>query len=612
MNNVGFCVFGRPVGLDYVSNGLFDDYKLGEQTYLSLPGNGELKDGDSIALLSRDMINDTEIIKLFIFEQAISFNERPGGFVGSGIVFSGSPNFKLLHSAVISLHKKALNLIDGKRKFRSNTIEKNSIQLINPLTDGLIQGNLKPRNKEIDKGALYGVKTDGPLINHITSIIQGFMLNPNFKNISKLYISYNEQLLANCLGKSKVLSIGQILDYSKYHKSHLDKLSSQQKQIKLNEEKLSEFEKDLKRGSENKQKQLIDLSEKEKQLIKRITELNEKIKEINLKIHHYNSDLDQKNNQTKRLSEEINKKNHELQEIKATINKITVNKFQELLDHNSFKEERNSYEKIFLVKQEQLNQKIIKLENQPMFTKKLAILFGGLALLIFIGGGILGYRINNAGNNNGVLVGSTNIDEEPEEKKIIAEKTIIKAPQEHKVADFLTLSLEKQNSHKAELEIFIEEIKKADDSKVDISNFLDRNWNFAEVIDYNKDVIDHGLARLKKIKLILEHNGKPVSYFTEEFMIDSKEKFNSSEFDFKTSSRNKILELYLQKSGNMYEGMNIQTEGVTDFEKDLPLLYMHFRWVLFNLSNYENSNGKSTDADILKTNKTKHNIPLNN
>lgn len=608
MNDIGFCIFGRPVERDYTANGLFENLKLGEQTYLSLPGNGELKDGDSIALLSRDIINNTEVIKLFLFEQAISYNERPGGFVGSGIVFSGSPNLKMLHSAIVSMHKKALYLIDEKRKFKSPTIDKNSIQLINPNTEGLIQGRLKSRNSEIDKYALYGVKTDGELISHITSVIEGFLLNPNFKNISKLYISSNEKLLIDCLGKTKILTIRHILDYSNYHKSHLEKLSKQQEQIKLNDEKLARFENEFKINKLSREKTLNELLEGQNQYKSRISQLKDEGQEINAKLSQYKNLLNEKQKQTHEISNEINQKKIEL----AKISQLKFNKFQELLDHNSFQEERNSYEQKFLIKQEQLNEKLARLEDQTMFTKRLAIVFGVLALLIFIGGGILGYSINNTANNDGVLVGSTIIDQEPKETKIIAEKTIIKAPQEHKVADFLTLSLEKQNSHKAELDKFIEEIQKADTRKVNISNFLNRNWNFAEVIDYNKNVIDHGLARLKKIKLILEQNGKPVSYFTEEFMIDSKEKFNSREFDFRTESRNKILELYLQNPGNMYEGMNIQTEGVTDFEKDLPLLYMHFRWVLFNLSNYENSDGKSTDADILKTYKTKHNIPLNN
>lgn len=610
INNVGFCVFGHAFGHQCVSNGLISDLKLEDQTYIKLPKGVFLnKENKPISIISREILsNGLEIIKIFIVNFAESLTvKRDGETVGCAIVFSGNPSSLLLNKALKKTFQESQKLIDNNCTFKTEDINKVNIDLINPTTDGLIEGELLIRSKNREIAGAFGVLSDGNIINQIMPIVQAFIYNPNFKNIEKLYVSEEITFLKKIFEDKKILTSRHILDYSKFHKSHLEKLSNQQKQIKLNDEKLTRFENEFKINKLSREKTLNELLEGQNQYKSRISQLKDEGQEINAKLSQYKNLLNEKQKQTHEISNEINQKKIEL----AKISQLKFNKFQELLDHNSFQEERNSYEQKFLVKQEQLNEKLAKLENQTMFTKRLAIVFGVLALLIFIGGGILGYSINNTANNDGVLV-ETIIDQEPKETKIIAEKTIIKAPQEHKVADFLTLSLEKQNSHKAELDKFIEEIQQAGTSKVNISNFLNRNWNFAEVIDYNKDIIDHGLARLKKIKLILEQNGKPISYFTEEFMIDSKEKFNSREFDFRTASRNKILELYLQKPGNMYEGMNIQTEGVTDFEKDLPLLYMHFRWVLFNLSNYKNSDGKSTDADILKTNETKHNIPLNN
>lgn len=615
INNVGFCVFGHAFGHQCVSNGLISDLKLEDQTYIKLPKGVFLnKENKPISIISREILsNGLEIIKIFIVNFAESLTvKRDGETVGCAIVFSGNPSSLLLNKALKKTFQESQKLIDNNCTFKTEDINKVNIDLINPTTDGLIEGELLIRSKNREIAGAFGVLSDGNIINQIMPIVQAFIYNPNFKNIEKLYVSEEITFLKKIFEDKKILTSRHILDYSKFHKSHLEKLSNQQKQIKLNDEKLTRFEDEFKINKLNRDKTLKDLLEQHNKYKNEINQLKNEAQEINVKLSQYKNLLNVKQKQSQEISNEISQKNEELQQTKSKIEQIKINKFQELLNHKDFLNERNNYEQKFLVKQEQLNEKVARLEDQTMFTKRLAIVFGVLALLIFIGGGILGYSINNTANNDGIFVGSTIIDQKPKETKIIAEKTIIKAPQEHKVADFLTLSLEKQNSHKAELDKFIEEIQKADTSKVNISNFLNRNWNFAEVIDYNKDVIDHGLARLKKIKLILEQNGKPVSYFTEEFMIDSKEKFNSREFDFRTESRNKILELYLQNPGNMYEGMNIQTEGVTDFEKDLPLLYMHFRWVLFNLSNYENSDGKSTDADILKTYKTKHNIPLNN
>jgi hypothetical protein len=171
--------------------------------------------------------------------------------------------------------------------------------------------------------------------------------------------------------------------------------------------------------------------------------------------------------------------------------------------------------------------------------------------------------------------------------------------------------LDEQARHKNALDVFLSEIEKADTSKIDLTNLYKRKWNFAEIIDYNKEAIDAGLSRLKRIKSIFENLGQPTSFFTDQFIINSNGNLRSETFDFNSTKRNEILKKYLSKSGNIYKDLNLQTEGIQDFEKDLPLLYMHFRWVVYNLSEYKEGDSPK-DADILKTNKTKHIVPLKN
>src|SRR5690606_14137568 len=133
---------------------------------------------------------------------------------------------------------------------------------------------------------------------------------------------------------------------------------------------------------------------------------------------------------------------------------------------------------------------------------------------------------------------------------------------------------------------------------------------FAEIIDYDEKRIDNGMDRLKRIKKIQEKHNKSKLFFEELYLLPTitENGFIKEEIDFKTSKRNEILKQYLGMEGNVYATLDLNT--ISDFEKEMPLLYMHFRWMVYNLSSYNEGENKSIQADILNTTQTKHNVLL--
>src|SRR5699024_5484889 len=110
-NKVGFAFFGRPTGHKCISNGLFKELNLDDNTYLN-PDTVILSKGEQLIQVSRKIRNGLEIIEVFIFEYAESYNSRQGGFVGSAYVFTGHPTKKLLYNAVRIQHSKIFKLLN--------------------------------------------------------------------------------------------------------------------------------------------------------------------------------------------------------------------------------------------------------------------------------------------------------------------------------------------------------------------------------------------------------------------------------------------------------------------------------------------------------------------
>jgi hypothetical protein len=93
-------------------------------------------------------------------------------------------------------------------------------------------------------------------------------------------------------------------------------------------------------------------------------------------------------------------------------------------------------------------------------------------------------------------------------------------------------------------------------------------------------------------------------------MIGDFQSYRLESYEFSTSKRNDILSKYLKQPNNIYAAQGVSSIYTNDIENTYPLLYMHFRWMVFMNTEYLDTNGKTKEADIVKTNKTKHIVPL--
>lgn len=582
MAQTGFIVFGRPVTHKFVSNGLFKELNLESETYLEFPNEFGLN--KSIASITRQPLNDgTQVIKVHLFEHAISFDNRAGGFVGSGIAFIGIPTQKLLYSELKKLHSQSRTLVDENRQFKKAGFDKNDIELNGANTEGLISANYN--SKAEISNEKYGLKIDGPILLHIMSAVQGFMFNPNFKKIKTLYVSESKELLQQFVDPRKVLSFGHLLNYEALHKAQHQKKASLDNELKSLSEKLKVVKKNIE--SENNELKKINFQLKQKN--EELNSLNERFKRMK---HQFDSNTQNIKNQEKILEEIKNQK---------------YRNFQSLLNDNRYQQERDKYEKKYLEENNKL-EKVIhskneEIENTKSKSAKRLLITGLVSILLFVAFFFIG-SFYGAKQVQPAIV-------EKIESKPVEKLKVIDPPETIGLSQFLTLDTLKQKEHKKELDLFIEKVENADVG-YDLSNFYERDWHFAEIIDYNEDSIDIAMERFVKIRNFLKKRNKTIPVFEMQFLLPtvSEEGFTQKEIDFKTDKRNDILKQYLKENGNVYDSIGLNIGDISNFEEDMPLLYMHFRWMVYKLSSYENDEGKTAQADISKTSQTKHNVLL--
>lgn len=605
MDNLGFCVFGRPSGHEYVANGLADKLNVGQSTYIRFE-NHKFSTGDSFAEISREYVDDKEIIKVLVYQFAESYDKRAGGFVGSGIVFHGKPAKKLLFSALKANHRIAMELIDSAtNRFKSQGFDKDKLNknLIDPSTEGLLKSVNPKKSQSKSINGEYGLIIEGSLFNNILSAVQGFMMNPTFGAIKKLHVSSNSSLLADRVGQGKVLSFAHLLDFTKYFNSyndHLKRIETKYRSIESQYKEKLEEQKIIENNIENRKNEKQQLNRKIDDYRKSLTDIENKLKQN-----------DQKSEQ---LSKEINEKRNELNSIKGKINSLAGEGFKKAISKEPFKSEFGKVKARYEDKIKGLEEEVERLKEGSQSSKKDLLIISGIGIgLVLIGLFIGSFFLSNLfGDDSPETIAG---NEEPPQTIVEqpVKKTLeqLKAPSIYSAKAFMLLDDDTVAVHKAQLDQFIQQVEAADTSKYDLSNFFNRKWNFAEVIDYNKESLDKGLSRLMRIKKIYNKHNRSVKLFEKDYLIPDFEQYSIQKIEFRTASRNDILEKYLEKQGNIYEGLNGAIENGVNYEEEMPLLYMHFRWVVFNLTGYVGSDGNtSKNGDILKTTKTKHNVPL--
>lgn len=328
MERVGFGLFGSPIGLDYVSNGLFKALKIEDETYLNLPNGVELSKGERIAKISRQTHSSSkiEVIKIYIYEHAISFDKRGGGFIGSAYVFIGKPTPTLLYHAVKHLHPKVFTLLDENQKFKSADFNLTEKDLINPNTAGLLDNKPRKIATPTDNSD-YLVLTDGSLFNHLMSVVQGFMCNPNFRNLKCIYVSNNKNLLKRIVNNNErsILGLGHLLNFQ----NHFDSLN---KKIQEKNQERLQLEKDI---QERERKATVELENKTAALQQEINDKEKTLKQKNDQKIQLDKEIINMQEHFKRLEQENQNKEKQVSNLQNEISSLKAKKEETFSDlHN--------------------------------------------------------------------------------------------------------------------------------------------------------------------------------------------------------------------------------------------------------------------------------------
>ena len=621
MSNIGFCVFGRPTKHEFKSNGLFADLKLGDGTYIEFSGNTELEKNDSLCMISRAIVADKEIIKIYYYEHAVSHNKRDGGFVGAGIVFGNEkPTEKLLYHCLLALKKQASKLINENKQFIEPRLNQDTIQLVNPNTEGLLIGQpVKRKTESISKGSSYGVKIEGNILHSLHGIVQGFISNPDFNRVEKLYVTKNTKLLEAIVGK-KILSFHRLLSYKSLFEKANENLKNKKHELEVitsKERALQNQVKNLNNNIDNKNKDLEDLrnliikKEADKRSVKIELESSKKdLESLQKTIKQSEQIIDQQKN--------LNKKN--IEETKQKLEQLKIKKFNELMNEPLISEGKKAYERqvkssaentVSRLREERDNLKVdLQYEREKTFFNKETIIFlGVVATLILSIGVFIGYHLFDSEAPKYSVRTQQTSSKKTEEKKP-PKKIELGLPKEYSISEFLQLERTEIEQHKRAIDIAIAKIEDNKFEKDQISTFLNRKWNFAEIVDYNKISIDSGLVRYLKIRNITSNTYKinnPI--ISSNFIIGKniEEQTKKITIPFGSDKHEEILKhYYFKEDNNIYKLMGIHIDEVKLFKEEFPELYMHFRWMVFKLSDYQNKR----DADIQLTNEESHKVLL--
>ena len=160
MNNIGYAIFGRPKGLQVVSNGLFKDLDIDNSLYLD-PSKVTLSLGQQLVLIKRIQTSQDSAGKngicIGMYEFADSFDEpRPGGCVGSAVLFKnyGPDSGKIVNDILPKLFSEAKKQVGTDGKFKNQ----DSNTWGNPLPDPARNLGLVAKEKLIYKPFLKSDK----------------------------------------------------------------------------------------------------------------------------------------------------------------------------------------------------------------------------------------------------------------------------------------------------------------------------------------------------------------------------------------------------------------------------------------------------------------------
>lgn len=603
MASVGFTIFGRPVKHEYLSNGLFNELGLNNESYLD--ESIDLKPGQSLAIIRRFRDkNNIEVVVVFSYVYAESYNGRAGGFLGSGIAFIGKPSKKLIVDKFKEIIKQSFSLINRESaKFIEPNINENKLKLPNPIEEGLLDDN-RPKKYAIKNDISIGVKIEGNYFENLLACIQGFVYNESFFGVKVAYITNSTELFKSKVNPKYIYALHHLLDFSTVFRNNTAKIEEQkinfEKSIKSKEEHLSNYEKQLKHDRQTLLSKERDLEEK-KQAIEVEVKENENII-ITLK-----NNIEELKEKEREQKSRVSSMKSEVENAKKQLNEIQRKKnqsFKSIIEGNSYEKEVQDFKNLIIE-----NYEIKKEENRRFDWFKLGLLVS--VFILFFTTLFFGYYFIYPSKTNKSIV-KENIEKPQKEIRLALE---FKTPEEIHVNEFLALNNTSVEMHKAQLDKSIDLLNddKYKSSFINYGIISNRNWNFREVLENNNPGdIDTGLDRLRRIKKM--PNIKDTTLFYNKYLIKEIDE-NHTNIDTTTlvdydSSASAILKAYLQNENNIYKGFGIEYKNPEDgrnFQDTDPVLLMHFRWMMFHFNDkfdiekINNKNKKELKAPILKT-----------
>ncbi|MGO2358200.1 MAG: hypothetical protein ACTH6S_11705 [Mesonia sp.] len=603
MTRVGFSVYGRPVIHEYCSNGIFNDVNLNSESYLELPNGVFLGEGQRIAILKRYRdANGVEVLSVFVNDYAISTNNRLGAFVGSGVAFVGRPTAKLIITTLRELHHQAYSLIDPKtKKFKESKIDCTRLRLPDPNATGYFYESY-PKKYQKKAELNIGVCIAGNFFGNLMTAVQGFMYNTSYHGATTAYICEDQSLLQQIVPKKYIYKTYHLLDFSHYFKLKEDKTRSLDRDFSKKKGSLDEVERSIK--------------DKKGQ----IDEQNRKLKEIDGKIQLEGKKL---KNEEERIAN-LQQKLLNLKEEQNQLEQAKTTNFENALETTGFKSEKEKYEReiesaknlqyekenLEQTKENKKNKEKLESLKRKLFRRTIALLL--MIIIFLIVSGALVYIKRDI--FNGTTSTTSTETKNSQSAELVKETVDIDLPKEYTANEFLALDSIEKEEQKEKLDIVIEKLEKLEKVGESENNtaqsFLKRNWNFREVLDAgDENNIDIGLERVVRIKKIYKKFGEEHELFSSKYLIKDL-KYITKEITFKSNNANAILIEYLLLNNNIYKENDIKEDnkkGNNNISEVDPILFMHFRWILFHLTAE-----KEKEKDLLKTNKKKHIIPIVN
>lgn len=571
MANVGYSIFGRPEGQVNITNGLFQEAKLGGVMYLDGLTDGiSLNKSESVAVIRQVTDNAGKssgitIVSVFDYAESFGSTNRPGGFVGSGVCFKGFPHPSMIQKGLFSLHSAANKLVDSQsRKFLHADNSTWGIKLPAPNDAWSISVAGIKQSSEKNKSRLV-VALDVPLRDQILSVVQGVLSNTTYNSYETVLIAQKGGFIDRAKDKGyKVISLFELLDYQSIHAS-LNKKFNETKakateQINAYSKKLDEVKITL-QGLEQKIKQA---DERHDNIMGRLQQSEAAYKTSKTtaetegkNLAQIQRDLSEANNNVKKGFDIFLKQN-------KSFNDEYVKRVRANSNHARQETKSNYSGKIMLEKD----------DWKALFVKSKFILVFSIVMLL------IGFSI------------SYFLFSPPSPKVIANDDTV---SQEGK-------DIDKTTTTEVQIELVENDLNYIIDNRVHLNlvstimlisgdttlKVLGTEIHAALEKVSNLDSLDNTV----KEKIQLYNNS---TYYLLPF---AKDVVEINDYDFKTSKRMIILEKYLSMDGNVYKGLG--------FTIKTPLLMEHFIWMVEELSGYE----EEKDKNLTKTNKEQHRVPI--